>query len=187
MKEIELKTMIDHQEFARIYQILKEINSNSFIQINYYYDTPGKDFTKNNETLRVRQKGAQLVLQHKYKKVSNGNIRFAEEYSEPLDGLKLFMEYKQQIVKLLGELVTYRQEFCVESAIICLDTNYYLGHIDYELEIEAKSIEIINRISEELLVEKKEIQGKHKRFMNRLFELEQCSKGEIKNGEKTYI
>lgn len=167
-QEIEFKTLIDYKTFNKLLESYNLADKGDFLQINYYYDTPNFDFLKKQETLRVRQINNILKLQYKYNKKTDGNIRTAEEFTKTLDDLPIRMVFNEYILEMKGNLVTRRYEIPIESALICLDVNYYLGHIDYELEIEASAIEVIDDIVNSLNISRKNVVGKCSRFMNRL-------------------
>lgn len=67
---------------------------------------------------------------------------------------------------LQGQLVTYRKKFQLDRTEICLDSNYYLGKKDFELEIECEEPEEIEKVIEILGCScSSRVIGKYKRFL----------------------
>ncbi len=117
------------------------------IQINYYYDNKDFELNKTNVTLRVRQIDETLKLEIKLPLYNNGAIKVKKEMSRPLCELPSKFNFSKDEwhsilpentdFLLVGEMITERIRFFEENGIeIDLDKNYYLGLIDYELEIE---------------------------------------------------
>ena len=172
--EYEKKIMLDEKRFIEVLNILKsESTPHKRIQINYYYDTPEFELYKKNETLRIRQKENGLQLQYKYGKEYHPKFRKCNEISIPIKNLpfSLNIEKLNTIYMLKGSLVTERTNFYLENAIISLDCNYYLGIVDYELEIEIKGDEkVVDKWCKILNIEKSDLkeenQGKYTRFVH---------------------
>lgn len=122
----------------------------SKIQVNYYYDNANNDLLKNDITLRVRQVNDNLMLQVKYLISNDGMVRKKEEREFKIDELKSNVNLKDEEIiatigdlskyghaNLVGSLVTHRMSLNYNSWMkLELDTNIYLGKIDYELEVE---------------------------------------------------
>lgn len=160
MIEREIKYIIDHDTYLQIKCILESISiSTHMLQINYYYDTPNYDLNANGRTLRIRQKNDSLFLQYKYDKKYSGIEKICEEFElnithfvNPISSEILPESYLNvENYYYIGNLVTERFDYHLKKAVISLDKNYYLGKVDYEIEIEYENIseatEIINLLS----------------------------------------
>lgn len=103
-------------------------------QINYYFDTDDFSMDRQNTTCRVRLKNEKCKATMK-RHSSNGDQSFETEM-EMYNGLES-NAFTDMGLKLQGKLVTER---CVlfkdNTCEAVLDKNEYLGHTDYELEIE---------------------------------------------------
>lgn len=51
----------------------------------------------------------------------------------------------------IGNLVTVRKNYEIDDNMISLDMNYYLGHIDYELEIESDTEVMVPKMMKETI------------------------------------
>lgn len=116
----------------------------NFILINHYYDTEKLDLYKNGDTLRIRQNDISLVLEYKKKQATYGEKRICKEFSKPVEILSKFIScpeafdlaHKNNNFKYLGSTTTSRIKFESPDVDIFFDKNYYLGNLDYEIEIE---------------------------------------------------
>lgn len=179
MIENEFKAMLNREQFDKImnelmckYQIEKSI-----LQVNYYYDTEDFSLARQNASLRVRQKEKGLVLEYKHKNAIVGSVRKSEEKKSEIAILPKKIVLSQYFSAInnkeeniyVGNLITERINFNIDGAIISLDKNYYLGNCDYELEIEAHTIEQINNEKNNLQINFTANRvGKYKRFYNAL-------------------
>lgn len=59
--------------------------SNSFIQVNYYYDTETICFLSKNETVKVRSKDEKLTLEYKLGKQIINNTKISKEIIRPIE------------------------------------------------------------------------------------------------------
>jgi len=81
MIEREVAAMISEAELLEHMHILDKTTApKRALQINYYYDTPGFINNTSGNTLRIRQKGAELKLQYKYDKHYSGKERICREF-----------------------------------------------------------------------------------------------------------
>lgn len=149
-KETELKYLINENEYISLKKYLCSLAEPAEkLQINYYYDTADFILYNTGETLRIRQIKDVLKLEYKYGKEIKGNLRICSEYTEvtesvpesiKITGSKLPAHGKTggsaDIYYNIGSLVTRRNDFAIGGAKFSLDANYYLGILDYELEIE---------------------------------------------------
>jgi len=146
MTEREIKFMLPKNTFLQCKHKLDALVApNFFLQINYYFDTQDFLNASMGNTLRVRQKENQLKLQYKYDKQHVGVERICKEFESAIDvlppcirseELPNSMSETEIIFSYVGNLVTMRTDYIYDSTVISLDTNYYLGIGDYEIEIE---------------------------------------------------
>lgn len=160
MLEKEIKALISKQDFEnlKIYLSAKCKEYKSFLQINYYYDNEDYYLLKHRNTLRVRQIEDKLKLEYKCKKamIMDG-VHTSQEYSKSIDDTPLFVNISDEFgikdnnfYKYIGNLITQRSNYHVKNAVVSLDKNYYLGKIDYELEIEGEDTREIQKIYRQL-------------------------------------
>lgn len=179
--EYEYKMILTEEEYETVRQ-WAEANyftvMRSFVQLNYYYDTPSFFFRERGTTLRVRQSGASLkgtVKTH----AEGGAACRSKEKAFPAARLPLQIAYKNEIANLQGVLVTERIEIPLRKKLfLMLDRSSYLGRIDYELELEFPrgGRNMAEQFAEELsrTIREKPRVSKSERFFRAL--------GEIENG-----
>lgn len=176
MIENELKMMLSQEQFKQTIDTLsfKYGIATSDIQVNYYYDSEDYFIAFCGDSLRVRQKNNRLSIEYKCKKSTSNNIRKCEEHKKSIDSLpdilvlsKEFPIDDDHVYHYIGNLITERMNFHINNTIVSLDKNYYLGKVDYEIEIESEDIERINEVKDllQLHYQTNEI-GKYKRFLN---------------------
>ena len=177
MIEKELKIMLTADDYDRVESLLlsRYKTMQSFIQINYYYDSD--DFTNihSGNTLRIRQID-NLSLEYKCRKISKDGIRESLEYRKEILHLpkeillsEAFALNDNTVYTYLGQLTTQRTNFVRDNSIISLDKNLYLGIADYELEIESESVDEIRRVEKSLdLGLPTNAAGKYSRFYQQL-------------------
>jgi len=153
MIEKEYKVMLDINQYNRILEWLQKEYSERFrrfIQINYYYDTPDWELDRLGITLRVRHKEDSLSVELKRKIESERHLNVSQELSDKIDKLPLVLKADQLSWRdipggydefaLQGSLVTERVSCAIKDGLrIDLDKNFYLGIVDYEVEIEYES------------------------------------------------
>ena len=138
MTELEKKLLLTEDEYDYLMERLSYENpliQNSVdTQINYYFDTDDLSMNHQNITCRIRLKDGKYKAT--MKKHSLWDERSTENEMEIYNGLD-GNSFTDMGLKLQGELITKR---CVvmknSNCEVVLDKNEYLGHIDYELEIE---------------------------------------------------
>ena len=173
MKEVEKKELISKEQYlACLAYLMKKQIGNRKLQVNYYYDTDDFRLYTNNETLRVRQIEDQLKLEYKHNKTIENNVRTCDEYTQALDSLPSSIDNDALNIhncKYIGSLITERYDFKLNNSIISLDKNYYLGTLDYEIEIETEDdfqgIDFINPLG---FTFEKPLVGKYQRFVDLL-------------------
>lgn len=138
MTEFEKKMLLTEEEYDYLMERLgndEPLFPKSIVkQINYYFDTDDLSMSHRNITCRVRFKDG------KYKATMKSHFENGDQSTETemeiRDGIRdnAFIDMD---LKLQGELTTYRCIILKENYCeVVLDRNEYLGHIDYELEIE---------------------------------------------------
>ena len=132
--EYEKKIMLTADEYLSIFVMMCE-NTPIETQTNYYFDNDDLSMNEKGITCRIRAKHG------KYKAtVKNHNTKHSD-CSIEVDLLEK-TEFDPQIFNALGlhhqgELVTDRVVVHKDSACkMVLDRNVYLGHTDFELEVE---------------------------------------------------
>ena len=175
-KEIERKYILSEDKYKSIIDLLSsEYKFDKVTQINYYYDTIDFQLFKNDETLRVRQKNDKLKLEYKYGKKIKDSIRTCLEFSKDIGALpkKIHNSKSEDEYFNIGILVTERIDYKILDYIISLDKNYYLGYIDYEIEIESQNdFSLPDILCSINIVFSKNPKGKYTRFIKRLISSE---------------
>ena len=159
MTELEKKLLLTKDEYDYLMEhlgyesplVLKPIAT----QINYYFDTDDFSMNRQNTTCRIRLKDGKYKAT--MKKHLFGTHHSIETEMEIHSGLES-NDFTDMGLKLQGELVTKR---CVimkdTSCEVVLDKNEYLGHTDYEIEIEytpghKKDAQEILKIFQDMLI-----------------------------------
>lgn len=151
--EIEYKTLLSTQEFARLTQKFAE--TPLFSQTNYYFDTPEMSLRKAKLALRIRTLNDRAELTLKIPQdVGNLEHNLDLSLAEALDiteHQKLPLNEVTQIIadqgfdlkhiKNIGQLTTHRRESLLPIGLLAIDENHYAGKIDYEVELEVSSAE----------------------------------------------
>jgi uncharacterized protein YjbK len=182
MVENEFKYFLTVEKYNAIYCDLKNetLKSNHYIQINYYYDTQDHILNRNGITFRIRQKENDLKLQIKSPVSQKESLFVKNEIEKVVKRLPLRIDTNTLDIELpctgnvnvIGSLVTERIECKYKDFIeIDLDKNFYLGTVDYELEIEFKGnyykdvLQLVNDfVKQDNIV--KSSQSKSKRFFS---------------------
>ena len=156
MQELEQKVLVSLQEFLRCRENLQHHTGtvgDRYVQVNYYFDTPDFALASQHCMLRVRRKKNALYLQFKTKRTRNGSLFLCEEseaelseFPKTVNPSHYFSQAPDVECSLLGDLVTDRTDFTFPGGVVSLDENVYLGHTDYEIEIEGDQ-DAIERIA----------------------------------------
>lgn len=159
MIEFEKKILLTAMEYGTLFAALT-LQGKISTQINHYYDTADLSGNKNGITYRIREKGTQFqatIKQHHLRGTDDsceisGNVSNAHDIS--------FFNIPALLYQ--GTLTTQRLRVKMDENIeLALDKNIYLGHCDYELEMEyAKGFEELVLI---YLNELDELLGQHTR------------------------
>jgi len=187
MNESEYKYMLTIEQYDKILNHLKsKYKMNTIIQVNYYLDTNTFELDEKDITLRIRQKKDSLRLDLKSPVLRDGALRVKNEFTRSISELPLTIKFEndewndfiscKSDMYLKGMLITERTIFIFNEGIeIDLDLNYYLGVMDYELEVEfqeefqADAVELINSLARHGELKPSEF-GKRSRFFKKLKE-----------------
>ena len=141
MTELEKKLLLTEDEYDYLMEHLGYesplIQKPITTQINYYFDTDDFSMNRQNTTCRIRLKdGKYRATMKKHSSSADQSTEIEMDIYNGLDS-NAFIDMG---LKLQGELITKR---CVvfkdANCEAVLDKNEYLGHTDYELEIEYAS------------------------------------------------
>lgn len=167
--EIEAKVLLTQDQYHTVLSYLHLERYKKVKQTNHYIDTPDRALKENDIALRVREKD-DFILTLKTP-LSEGLLEKNQTLSwreyESLEGkgvfpggdIKDFLEicgFRVRDLKVLASLTTYRIELEYEDGLICLDENIYGpedSQKDYELELEAASMERAEELASRLLKE----------------------------------
>lgn len=160
--ECEKRILLTKHEYFYILDDIKEQHKNiSFTYLrNRYFDTPNLDIQKSGCMLRMRSElDGERTLTLKIKG-DNGDIEYHQKVSSYMFR-KLLIEnrfpngvIKEQLelkgidtkhIRFFGILETRRLELKKKNHLFVLDINDYNGLTDYNLEVEAASIEIAEK------------------------------------------
>lgn len=171
--EYEHKQLITLDEYNNLMQKLDRLYAcEEILQINYYYDDNNFSLFHKDETLRVRQKADKLTLERKYnKRYAPGGERICDESSKTIESLPSKVTIGSNVYSYLGALITIRKNYIVAENIISLDVSYYLGKVDYELEVESEKEMVIPTLVYEFIEPKNHNDGKYTRFIYALKEM----------------
>jgi uncharacterized protein YjbK len=167
--EIEVKALVNKDQFSNICNYFKVNKHNFKIQTNYYFDTREQVILKKyHSALRIRQVDNQFLLTFKVKQ-ANGINEFEHQIDEAtlnalvnkqitlqgyFDDIFQKMQVKYEDVIFLTSLKTQRLSLPYLQGELFLDINYYNSSIDYEIEYETFSyeygIEVLTKLFHEL-------------------------------------
>lgn len=151
MLEYEKKVMLTREEYTMLADQCK--NNMVESQINYYFDTDDLYMNRKGITCRIRAKNGKYKTTVKNHCTDDQNCSVEEHLCESTDFNPQIFEAMG--LRLQGELITeriimYKDALCE----MVLDRNTYLGHIDFEIEIEyaagceAKALECLKNVAE---------------------------------------
>lgn len=206
MTELEKKLLLTEDEYDYLMEHLgcdnPLIQKSVTTQINYYFDTDDFSMNRQNTTCRIRLKDGKYKAI--IKKHSTGEDQSTETEMEIYDGL-VSNAFTKMGLKLQGELITkrcivFKDTYC--EAV--LDKNEYLGHTDYELEIEytsehEKDAQTILKIFRDMLTRRKcflaykeslkdapDVPSKSSRFFERMSSTKPVSQAPAFEPSKSY-
>lgn len=142
--EKEKKIMITEYQYNKVKSELCSLQQ--VRNMNFYYDDLERSMIFSGRTIRVRAKKEKMYLQMKRHVDKRKGMTVSEEFCKEIQVLPYHITSEELLdltdctypdVFLLGFLVTDRSIFTYNSKIqFMIDKNYYLNHIDYELEVE---------------------------------------------------
>ena len=164
--EIEAKVLLTEEQYDLIVNYLGLEKYRRYKQTNYYIDSKEQILRQNDLALRIREKDDfeltlkapmseglleknQIISWKDYEKYDHKNIF-------PSGEIKTFLEtlgFNVNELVILATLETDRLRYDIEDATLCLDKSEYNGHIDYELEMEAPSMKIAEKLIAKVLKE----------------------------------
>lgn len=167
--EIEAKVLLSKEQYEQLLKYLHLERYKKIEQINHYVDTEDRLLKKNDIALRIREnKDFVLTLKTPLSEgllEKNQSITW-REYSElddqgvfPQGDIKNFLEicgFNTRDLKVLASLKTSRIELELDEGVLCLDENVYGPQnsvVDYELEVEATSMEKAEETATKILKE----------------------------------
>ncbi|NLN03797.1 MAG: CYTH domain-containing protein [Clostridiaceae bacterium] len=176
MKELEYKFLVDKDFFNKAQEILKqkykESSVNVIEQTNYYYDNDNLDLRKSGTTIRIRHKDGALKLQVKKHFKTGKRYSVCDEEERNIDMVYGSITVEDKRYDLKGVLHTRRTRYVINDGIrVEFDVSSYLGHEDYEIEIEffMEQIDEVKKLIEVLgLPTDKKGKGKASRFFEAL-------------------
>ncbi|GAB3063178.1 CYTH domain-containing protein [Salinicoccus sesuvii] len=183
--EIEFKNLLTGEEYGRMHNALFS-SAQSFVQTNFYIDTPDLALKHHRLLLRIRDTGGKQIMTLKeptnrgvmeyHGEVESDlnfdrNIRKDEVPELILGELERFNIDTTQL-KIYGALSTERMEVPYREGLLVLDKNNYLDTEDFELEYEVdhydKGETRFLDLLEQYGIERREEMTKVERFYNKL-------------------
>lgn len=162
MTELEKKLLLTKDEYDYLMERFgyeSSLNTKPMVsQTNYYFDTDDLSMNRKNITCRIRLKDG------KYKGTMKQHSLDSDQSTETDIKVRNGLDDNEFIdmgLKLQGALITDRFVILKDANCeVVLDKNEYLGHTDYELEIEyvpkyEKDAQAIYRVMLDILIRRK--------------------------------
>jgi uncharacterized protein YjbK len=172
--EIEAKILVGLSDFKKVKTTLGIENVLPVVQTNYYIDTPQGHLRQFGFALRIRAIPPEFTLTLK-SPLAEGTLEKNQSITEqdylqlknkqqfPLGEINDFLTmfgFETLRLGIISELTTERIDATFEGHHVCLDTNYYNGHVDYEIESEQSSLkyaaETLQKLCDRVGIEYKE-------------------------------
>ena len=156
MKEIEVKIRnINKDEIVSKIEKLGATKIFTGKVIDYRFDTPDRDLSRQGKALRIRQKGRYIYLNVKGKKKSVQNVVGRDEIGVKISNFKTMHRILNDLgyIKIF-ELNKYRTEYRLDD--ITFDIDEYVG-LDPILEIESTSYEKVEKYTKKLGIKEKDV------------------------------
>lgn len=176
-EENEKKRVISAEEYTSLLQYFTVgCKPVKITQINYYYETESFDLHKKGDTLRVRQINNGLKLEYKYDKTTISGVRNCKELTRKVECIPktiVFSNDTDVVYKNIGFMVTERANFIFDDTTVSLDKSYYLGIVDYEIEVESDNPALLPDVILKLNLDfSMNAEGKYTRLVKRLMNQE---------------
>ena len=167
--EYESRSMISEEKYFEIASSFYREDSylKTITQRNQYFDSEDFFLTNNNIVLRIRitNKGAVLTLKiseaYGHSKEISQKISYfqhkalIEKSHFPKGQIKLLLMAKGiplLSLKYICEMKTKRIQVNMKNYNYCIDKNEYQGIADYNIEVEARSMDEANKIMKDLSI-----------------------------------
>lgn len=134
MKEYEMKVLLSKSEYAILARAVCEGKS-VVMQTNYYFDTDDFWMNKKNITCRIRKKDGTFKTTIKRHNIHHPDSSIEVDLAEKnVFDKTVFcaLGLKCQGKMVTNRTIAYKDPFCE----MVFDRNSYLGHTDFELEVE---------------------------------------------------
>ncbi|MRG87090.1 CYTH domain-containing protein [Salinibacillus xinjiangensis] len=182
--EIEYKNILTKNEYDKLLTGLQLTEMNPNQQINYYFETDEFHLKSAGAALRIREKNNECVYTLKephetgllethesipaeaLQDCINGNLQIPDSITERLSSLNIPVEK----LSYKGSLTTYRIETKWNECLVVLDHSVYHNTEDYELELEAPSVEIGEKAFQYLLTKYEIVQKSTPNKIERFFQ-----------------
>lgn len=156
MKEVEVKVRnIDKEDIIKRVEKIGAVKIFTGRVIDYRFDTPERDLSRQGKALRIRQKGKYVFLNLKGRKKSIQNITGRDEIGVKISNFKIMHRILTELgyVKIF-ELSKYRTEYRFED--MNFDIDEYLG-MPPILEIESDTYDKVENYMKILEIQKKNV------------------------------
>ncbi len=164
--EIEAKVLLTAEQYDLLVNHLGLDKYRKVRQTNYYIDSKERILKHNDIALRIREKeDFMLTLKTPLSEglLEKNQVISWREYENfertnvfPTGDIKLFLEmlgFNPNQLEILATLHTERIEMNVEDGLLSLDRNTYSNTTDYEIEVEASSMDRAEEICRKVLSE----------------------------------
>lgn len=164
--EIEAKVLLTAEQYDLLVNHLGLDKYRKVRQTNYYIDSKERILKHNDIALRIREKeDFMLTLKTPLSEglLEKNQVISWREYENfertnafPTGDIKLFLEmlgFNPNQLEILATLHTERIEMNVEDGLLSLDRNTYSNTTDYEIEVEASSMDRAEEICRKVLGE----------------------------------
>lgn len=132
MLEFEKKLMLTVPEYRSLMK-LRDDDAEIICQTNYYYDSDWADMNALGITCRIREKNGRFEASLKAHQGQGCSV----EKTVSAAGRDDCTLFRGMNISLQGSLKTVRTVLLRDDGVeVTADRNTYLGHVDYELEIE---------------------------------------------------
>ena len=139
-KKVNKKLLLSETEYAIIRELFFYGENVTFSDhVNYYFDTSQQDFHRKGITCQIRQKNGSLKGTIETYLRDQKDVSTEESFA--VETLPYRFAVSSQTVYLQGSLYTRRLAVEIMPEIrMMLDQNWYLGNVDFQLEIEYSPI-----------------------------------------------